>query len=50
MNAKKKPKKKTSTPKYTHTDPSGMAWRMAGSRRVSALADKIMRDMGLPLR
>ena len=31
--------------KYTHTDSFGMRWRMAGSRPVSALADKIMNDL-----
>lgn len=29
---------------YTHTDGSGMPWRMDGSRPVSALADKVMEE------
>jgi len=46
---KRKAKKKT-TVTYTHRDASGMAWRFAGSRPVSALADKVMAECGLPLR
>lgn len=33
--------------KYTHTDSSGMGWRFAGSRPISALADQIMQQCGL---
>jgi hypothetical protein len=62
---KSKPKKLKRTPKpvrkpgpirdpndpvYTHRDSSGMGWRMVGSRPVSALADSVMRDCGLPIR
>jgi hypothetical protein len=61
----KKPKKLKRTPKpvtppgpvrdpndpvYTHRDGGGMGWRMVGSRPVSALADQVMRECGLPLR
>jgi hypothetical protein len=46
--ANTKKKKKESTTKYTHRDGSGMAWRMSGSRPISALADRIMRECGLP--
>lgn len=42
--------KHTAKPVYTHKDASGMSWRMVGSRPVSALADQVMRDCGLPLR
>ena len=35
-------------PKYTRTD-GQMGWRFVGSRPVSALADQVMRDCGLPL-
>jgi len=34
--------------KYTHRDNSGMSWRMNGSGPVSALADRVMYDVGLP--
>lgn len=45
-----KPKTKPiKMPSYTHTDRQGMKWRMAGSRPVSWLADKVMQDCGLPL-
>lgn len=37
-------------PNYTHRDGTGMAWRFVGSRPVSALADKVMADCGMPLR
>jgi hypothetical protein len=48
--SKRKPVTKTeATPAYTHRDGSGMAWRFAGGRPVSALADAVMRDCGLPL-
>ena len=47
----KKPKSKRKPSKvYTHRDPSGMSWRFVGSRPVSALADKVMAECGLPLR
>lgn len=36
-------------PVYTHRDATGLGWRMVGSRPVSALADSVMRDCGLPL-
>ncbi len=50
-----KPKKRTKATKrtpqeYTHRDSNGVGWRMVGSRPVSSIADKIMREMGLPLR
>jgi hypothetical protein len=35
---------------YTHTDGSGMPWRMEGSRPVSALADKVMAEVTKPTR
>lgn len=44
---KSKPKKKTEAKVYTHRDAGGMAWRFEGSRPVSALADKVMRECGL---
>ena len=47
---KTKAKRKFAAPSYTHRDASGMVWRMVGSRPVSALADQVMRDCGLPLR
>lgn len=52
MKTKKKRSKATrNTPvEYTHRDTNGLGWRMSGSRPVSAIADKIMREMGLPLR
>lgn len=31
--------------KYTHIDTNGMAWRFEGSRPVSALADKVMKEV-----
>jgi hypothetical protein len=50
---KKKKSKKAppakAAPEYTHRDGSGMGWRFAGGRPVSALADSVMRDCGLPL-
>jgi len=45
---RKSAKKKTVT--YTHRDASGMAWRFVGSRPVSALADKVMAECGLPIK
>lgn len=44
-----KTKRPAKRPSYTHRDGSGMSWRMAGSRPVSSLADKIMAELGLPL-
>jgi hypothetical protein len=32
---------------YTHQDEDGMLWRFVGSRRVSALADQVMKDCGM---
>lgn len=51
MKKSKKSKRKpvTKAPEYTHRDASGMSWRFAGSRPVSALADAVMRDCGLPI-
>jgi hypothetical protein len=53
VKTKKKSKKaapaKQAKPEYTHRDGSGMGWRFAGGRPVSALADSVMRDCGLPL-
>lgn len=49
MNSSKK-KKPSPRPKYTHIDSGGMKWRMVGSRPVSALAARVMRAAGLPLR
>lgn len=40
--------RKPKPPVYTHSDRSGMAWRFVGGRPVSALADKVMKDCGLP--
>lgn len=46
--SKKKSKPRSKKPiKYTHTDSSGMGWRFSGSRPVSSLADKVMRDCGM---
>lgn len=41
---------KAQAPNYTHVDNMGMGWRFSGMRPVSALADQVMRDCGLPLR
>ena len=51
MKAKKKKPAKTkkTSPTYTHRDGGGMSWRMVGGRPVSALADEVMRQCGLPL-
>ncbi len=49
MKPKKKPAKKRK-PAYTHQDRDGVQWRMVGGRPVSSIADKIMREIGLPLR
>lgn len=48
--APSKAKKTVKKPTYTHRDGSGMGWRFVGSRPVSALADKVMADCGMPLR
>jgi len=50
MKPKSKFKHKRKKIVYTHHDGNGMAWRFVGSRPVSALADKVMRDCNLPLR
>lgn len=47
---KQRSRRKTTQVTYTHRDSSGMAWRMVGSRPVSALADKVMADCGMKLR
>lgn len=48
---KAKPRRlRRTNPTYTHRDASGMAWRFAGGRPVSALADKVMADCGMALR
>lgn len=49
---KTKPRRqpRRANPTYTHRDGSGMAWRMVGSRPVSALADKVMAACGMALR
>lgn len=44
---KAKRRVKAKQPTYTHRDASGMTWRFVGSRPVSALADAVMRDVGL---
>jgi len=49
----KKAKQKSPRPhlrRYTHTDKDGVRWRMVGARPVSEIADRVMRDCGLPLR
>ena len=40
-------KKKVKKPKkeYTHVSGNGMLWRFNGSRPVSALADKVMKEL-----
>jgi len=48
---KLKPKRKHLKSKrinYTHEDVSGMQWRFVGGRPVSKLADKTLKDCGLP--
>lgn len=51
MSTKKSTRKRSKkTVTYTHRDASGMAWRFVGGRPVSALADKVMAECGLPLR
>jgi hypothetical protein len=47
MRKKNKTKRRVKQPVYTHRDSSGMAWRFEGSRPVSALADQVMREVGL---
>jgi hypothetical protein len=48
--AKPGPIRDPNDPVYTHRRRgSDMGWRMVGSRPVSALADQVMRECGLPL-
>lgn len=50
---KKTPPKRRTQPRkrklvYTHRDATGMSWRFVGNRPVSALADQVMAECGLP--